>query len=76
MITSITVSELYLGVRLMPALQYSRIVADRRKAGRTIGVQDAMIVAIAKSRGAALATRNVRNFEDTGVELVNPWERN
>ncbi|KFI49705.1 type II toxin-antitoxin system VapC family toxin [Bifidobacterium biavatii] len=53
---------------------YGSIVATRRKIGRPIGVQDAMIAAIARSRGATLATRNVKDFEHTGVTLVNPWE--
>jgi predicted nucleic acid-binding protein len=34
---------------------------------------DAMIVAMTRSRGACLATRNVKDFENCGVELVNPW---
>ena len=34
---------------------------------------DAQIAAIARSRGAALATRNVADFELCGVELLNPW---
>lgn len=53
---------------------YASIVATRRHAGRPIGVQDAMIAAIARSWGASVATRNVKDFKDTGVELINPWE--
>jgi predicted nucleic acid-binding protein len=32
-----------------------------------------MIVAMARSRGANLATRNVKDFEDCGVDVINPW---
>lgn len=53
---------------------YASIAATRRQEGRPISVQDAMIAAIARSRGMALATRNVRDFEGTGVTLINPWE--
>lgn len=53
---------------------YAAIVATRRKQGRPIGVQDAMIAAIARSHGMTLATRNVKDFAGTGVDLVNPWE--
>ncbi|KFI91804.1 PIN domain-containing protein [Bifidobacterium saguini DSM 23967] len=56
------------------AAHYAAITASRRQAGRPIGVQDAMIAAIARSHGAAVATRNIKDFEDTGVELINPWE--
>lgn len=31
-----------------------------------------MIAGIARSRGAMLATRNVRDFEDCGIALVDP----
>jgi predicted nucleic acid-binding protein len=32
-----------------------------------------MIAAIAKSRGASLATRNIKDFSDCGIETINPW---
>ena len=31
------------------------------------------ISTIARSRGMAVVTRNVRDFEDTGIEVVDPW---
>jgi predicted nucleic acid-binding protein len=56
------------------AKAFADIVADRRRVGRPISTPDAQIAAIAKSRGAALATRNVRDFEGCGVEVINPWD--
>ncbi len=56
------------------ALPYARIAVARRRAGRPISQFDAQIAAIAVSVGAALATRNVTDFEGCGVELVNPWD--
>jgi len=55
------------------AVQFAEIVATRRRAGRPISVADAQIAAIARSRGARIATRNVDDFADTGIEIVNPW---
>jgi predicted nucleic acid-binding protein len=55
------------------AISYARVASQRRKAGRPIAQADAQIVAIALSRGAALATRNVTDFADCGVDLINPW---
>ena len=52
---------------------YAAIAADRRLSGRPISVHDAQIAAIARSRAAALATRNVADFTGCGVEIVNPW---
>ena len=56
------------------ALDYAQIRAHREAIGRPIGVQDAMIAAIARSRGVMLATRNVRDFAHTGVTLIDPWK--
>lgn len=52
---------------------YADIAATRKEAGRPIGQLDAMIAAVTHSRGAALATRNTKDFSDCGIELVDPW---
>jgi toxin FitB len=52
---------------------YAEIAALRRAAGKPISQFDALIVAMARSRGASLATRNVKDFEDCGVDVINPW---
>jgi len=36
--------------------------------------RDALIAATALVHGATVVTRNVRHFEGTGVQVVNPWE--
>jgi len=53
---------------------YAEIAASRRAAGKPISQFDAMIVAMARSRGASLATRNAKDFEDCGVDVINPWK--
>lgn len=55
------------------ARAYAGIAADRRDAGRPIGAADCQIAAICRSRGAVLVTRNVRDFEGTGVKVIDPW---
>lgn len=52
---------------------YAEIAASRRAVGRPMGVLDAMIAAVARSRGAVVATRNLKDFVDCGVDLVDPW---
>lgn len=55
------------------ASAYARIAALRRLSGRPISQADAQIAAIAASRGASLATRNVADFVDCGIDIVDPW---
>jgi predicted nucleic acid-binding protein len=39
-----------------------------------VEIRDVQIAGIASSRHAAVAIRNIRHFEGTGVELIDPWE--
>jgi hypothetical protein len=55
------------------ARAFAKIVADRDAAGRPVSQFDAMIAAIARSRHAAVATRNTADFERCGIQLINPW---
>jgi predicted nucleic acid-binding protein len=52
---------------------YAEIAAARRTTGKPISQFDAMIAAMARSRGASLATRNAKDFEDCGVDVIDPW---
>jgi toxin FitB len=52
---------------------YAEIAAARRADGKPISQFDAMIAGIARSRGAELATRNVRDFEGCGIVVIDPW---
>lgn len=53
---------------------HATIAAMRRAWGRPISQPDAMIAGIVASRGAVLATRNVRDFEGCGIDVVDPWD--
>jgi len=55
------------------AYAFAIIASEHRKGGRTIDDLDSQIAAIALSRSAALATRNVKDFRDCGLQLINPW---
>ena len=55
------------------AVTFATIAADRRRLGRPISQMDAQIAAIARSVGATLATRNVNDFQDCGISIVDPW---
>ena len=56
------------------AAHYAALVSDRDTLGRPISVADAQIAAIARKLRATLATRNIDDFTDTGVDLIDPWK--
>ena len=56
------------------ARHYGAIAAFLERAGRNPTTADAQIAASAISRGLRLATRNVKDFEGLGLDLINPWE--
>jgi hypothetical protein len=56
------------------ASAFAVIAADRRSKGKPISDLDAQIAAIALTHKATLATRNISDFENCGIELIDPWE--
>jgi hypothetical protein len=61
---------------LLAVWAYGRILAAARRAGQPMALPDAAIAAIAAialANCCALATRNVKDFASTGLEVVNPW---
>lgn len=50
------------------ATGWGRLMAQRSRP-----VADALIAATAKVHNKVLVTRNVRDFEDTGVDVIDPW---
>ena len=70
---SLLFSERILAFDSEAARMYAVIAAARRAAGRPISHADCQIAAIARSHQAQVATRNVNDFSDCGVEVVNPW---
>jgi predicted nucleic acid-binding protein len=72
-----TIAEDFEG-RILPfdtdsAKTYAEIAAGRRSAGRPIADADCQIAAIARATGMPVVTRNTRDFEGCGVDVINPW---
>jgi toxin FitB len=53
---------------------YALIVAHRDRVSLPIDGFDAQIAAICRINGAVLATRNVKDFRETGINVVDPWQ--
>lgn len=52
---------------------FADIVTKRDRESRPIGVMDAWIAAVCRRHDVPLATRNVRDFDGTGIDVINPW---
>ena len=48
--------------------------ARARRSGRVLDLGDALIAGTASAHDLAVATRNVRDFEGLGLDLVDPWQ--
>ena len=71
--------ETVLRGRILPfdrsaAAAFGPIWAKRHRAGLANAPADLQIAAIALSQDMLVATRNTRDFLQTGVRLVNPWD--
>ncbi len=53
---------------------WGELTAAAQRNGRTVSAVDGLIAASARRHGFHVMTRNVADFEPTGVLLVNPWE--
>jgi predicted nucleic acid-binding protein len=65
--------------RVLPVTQaiadrWGNLSARRQIAGRPLSMADGLIAATALENGLTLVTRNVRDYEDLGVTILNPWE--
>ena len=56
------------------ALAYGEIMGAAARQGRGMSAPDGMIAAIAQVNGGRLATRNLTDFETTGLALTSPWD--
>jgi predicted nucleic acid-binding protein len=67
--------ERVLGFSASAARAYAEIMGHRKEIGRPMSMPDGQIASIAHAHGFALTTRNIKDFEDCGLELINPFEQ-
>ncbi len=63
-----------LGFDDQSAVYFARVMALRKGQGRPMSFQDGQIAAIALQYGLPLATRNMKDFDEVGIVLVNPFD--
>jgi predicted nucleic acid-binding protein len=56
------------------ALAYGDLMAAAARQGLEMSAPDGMIAAIVRVNGGRLATRNLADFQTTGLELISPWD--
>jgi len=54
-------------------LRWAELLAALRRRGRAMPIKDSLIAATALVHGLTVATRNVRDFEPAGVEVIDPF---
>jgi predicted nucleic acid-binding protein len=69
----------WFAIRLLPvtegiAKRWGLLAAEAKLSGAGLSVVDGLIAATALERDPTLVTRNVKDFSQTGVKIVNPWE--
>ncbi len=55
------------------AHRYGEIMGRRKEIGRPLAILDGQIASIAWSNGCSVATRNVQDFIECGVDVINPF---
>jgi len=66
-------AEKILAFDAVAAEVYAEVVSHRDELGMPIDALDAQIASICRACRSSVATRNVADFRDTGIDVVNPW---
>lgn len=54
-------------------MRWAQLLADLRKAGKSMPLKDSLIAASALQNKLTVATRNERDFRKAGVRVLNPF---
>lgn len=65
---------LFLPFGMLESHTAGRVMAARASVGRPTSYADAQIAGTALVHGAAIATRNTKDFDGLGIDLVDPWQ--
>ncbi len=52
---------------------YARLMGESKQAGNSMSIPDGQIAAIALANGYTIATRNIKDFNNCGLVLINPF---
>jgi len=58
----------------LAAYEWGELIAREQLRGRVLSFADSHIAAVCLAQGASLATRNTKDFEGLGIDLIDPWE--
>lgn len=56
------------------AFAYGHIMSHRKQLGKPMSILDGQISAIASIHGLSVVTRNIRDFMDCAINMINPFE--
>ncbi|TYT76064.1 type II toxin-antitoxin system VapC family toxin [Desulfobotulus mexicanus] len=59
---------------LKTAAIWGKIQAKAERSGQKLPVMDSLIAATGISHDLVVVTRNIKDMENSGVELLNPWD--